>query len=286
MLNYGFYNMNCMDGMREFPDKFFDIAVVDPPYFAGPNKRRYYGRSESTTLIKRREYDIIDTCGNVADRKRRIAMNVLEKILEEIEEATFQEDAPIYIGNMEVDGYVRASRVKDIIRSHMNEKEKVTSAEIISRKTDGKPYYGIKYKKVGEDHYTVGYSSYYLDYVIDWLNNCFEFCGESKIVVNVGKDTNVPSNDGWIPVEERLPEDCEEIVLVQVSGKPADNILFDNAFEFALYEKEEGWMLDNYPEWKNPDVIAWQSLPKPYRQPKKEKSSCKKHIMSRFMKVE
>ena len=49
-------------------------------------------------------------------------MNVLEKILEEIEEATFQEDAPIYIGNMEVDGYVRASRVKDIIRSHMNEK--------------------------------------------------------------------------------------------------------------------------------------------------------------------
>ena len=29
-------------------------------------------------------------------------MNVLEKILEEIEEATFQEDAPIYIGNMEV----------------------------------------------------------------------------------------------------------------------------------------------------------------------------------------
>ena len=100
------------------------------------------------------------------------------------------------------------------------------------------------------------------------------------------KDINVPSNDGWIPVEERLPEDCEEIVLVQVSGKPADNILFDNAFEFALYEKEEGWMLDNYPEWKNSDVIAWQSLPKPYRQPKKEKSSCKEHIMSRFMKVE
>jgi len=105
-----------------------------------------------------------------------------------------------------------------------------------------------------------------------WLNNCFEFCGESKIVVNVGKDTNVPSNDGWIPVEERLPEDCEEIVLVQVSGKPADNILFDNAFEFALYEKEEGWMLDNYPEWKNPDVIAWQSLPEPYRRFKKELS--------------
>ena len=45
--------------------------------------------------------------------------NVLEKILEEIEEATYQEDAPIYLGDMEVDGYVRESKVKEIIRSHM-----------------------------------------------------------------------------------------------------------------------------------------------------------------------
>lgn len=48
-------------------------------------------------------------------------MNVLEKILEEIKEATFQEDAPIYMGNMEVDGYVRASRIEEIIRSHMDD---------------------------------------------------------------------------------------------------------------------------------------------------------------------
>ena len=26
------YNADCMDGMREFPDKFFDLAIVDPPY--------------------------------------------------------------------------------------------------------------------------------------------------------------------------------------------------------------------------------------------------------------
>ena len=146
---------------------------------------------------------------------------------------------------------------------------------------EGKPYYEIEYKEVGDCYCYIGYGSYNLDFVLEWREQYFEVV-ENKDT----KDTNVPSNDGWIPVEERLPEDCEEIVLVQVSGKPADNILFDNAFEFALYEKEEGWMLDNYPEWKNPDVIAWQSLPKPYRQPKKEKSSCKEHIMSRFMKVE
>ena len=35
MLSAGFYNMDCMDGMREFPDKFFDLAIVDPPYGVG-----------------------------------------------------------------------------------------------------------------------------------------------------------------------------------------------------------------------------------------------------------
>lgn len=28
----GFYNMDCMDAMRQFPDGFFDLAIVDPPY--------------------------------------------------------------------------------------------------------------------------------------------------------------------------------------------------------------------------------------------------------------
>ena len=32
MLDSGFYNMDCMEGMKQFPDKFFDLAIVDPPY--------------------------------------------------------------------------------------------------------------------------------------------------------------------------------------------------------------------------------------------------------------
>jgi len=32
MLDFGFYNMDCMQGMKQFPDKFFDLAIVDPPY--------------------------------------------------------------------------------------------------------------------------------------------------------------------------------------------------------------------------------------------------------------
>ena len=29
------YCMDCMQGMKEFPDKFFDLAIVDPPYGIG-----------------------------------------------------------------------------------------------------------------------------------------------------------------------------------------------------------------------------------------------------------
>lgn len=32
MLDFGYYCMDCMDGMKQFPDKYFDLAVVDPPY--------------------------------------------------------------------------------------------------------------------------------------------------------------------------------------------------------------------------------------------------------------
>ena len=29
------YNMDCMEAMRGIPDKYFDLAVVDPPYGSG-----------------------------------------------------------------------------------------------------------------------------------------------------------------------------------------------------------------------------------------------------------
>ena len=35
MLESGFYLMDCMEGMKQFPDKYFDLAIVDPPYGSG-----------------------------------------------------------------------------------------------------------------------------------------------------------------------------------------------------------------------------------------------------------
>lgn len=59
MLDFGYYNMDCMQGMKEFPDKYFDLAIVDPPYFKGPNNRGFYGRKISPIGVQR-VYEKID----------------------------------------------------------------------------------------------------------------------------------------------------------------------------------------------------------------------------------
>lgn len=53
MLDFGYYRMDCADGMKEFPDKYFDLAIVDPPYFNGPNNRKFYGRKISPIGVQR-----------------------------------------------------------------------------------------------------------------------------------------------------------------------------------------------------------------------------------------
>ncbi len=50
------HNIDCMDAMREMIDNEFDLAIVDPPYFLGPEKRGYYGKKESSIGVKRVDY--------------------------------------------------------------------------------------------------------------------------------------------------------------------------------------------------------------------------------------
>ena len=65
----------------------------------------------------------------------------------------------------------------------------------------------------------------------------------------------------WIPVEERLPE-LDELMLVIASGKPKENITLDNAVELAtLYS--DGWCLEMCPEWTGATVTHWMPLPEP-----------------------
>lgn len=204
-------------------------------------------------------------------------MNVLEKILEEISEVEKE-----YVTGHKVlyalGATGMATEISGIIRSHMDEaisemeridKEKVTSAEIISRKVGEKTYYSIKYKTVGEDYYNIGYSSYKLDYVIAWLNKYFEFCGEAKVVSD---------NNGWIPVSEKLPEDDDmRFYMCIVENHEEDLPMFcqyDGEYGFGfwhdIYDSESLGFVDT--EFNTNDelgyekVVAWQPLPEPYKE--------------------
>ena len=50
------YLMDCMDAMRVMPDNAYDLAVVDPPYFAGPERRGFYGSKTSKIGVHRDYY--------------------------------------------------------------------------------------------------------------------------------------------------------------------------------------------------------------------------------------
>ncbi|WP_303145496.1 hypothetical protein [[Ruminococcus] torques] len=93
-------------------------------------------------------------------------------------------------------------------------------------------------------------------------------------------------NDGWIPAEERLPGMNEtlfyDMQLVTLKDGSVCFGVYRNKDAECWTRKQEGERF--YTNTR--EVIAWQPLPESYRRPKKEKSPCKEHIMSRFAKVE
>ncbi len=125
-------------------------------------------------------------------------MNALEKIFEELEEATFQEDAPIYEGDMEVDGYVRASRVKEIIRSHMDEVSGMRGKRLIDANALDEEVRNFFLTIIGDPSQAM----------------VVRECKESFRRIIDEQPTVYEAND-WIPVEEKLPE-VGEIVEVTV----------------------------------------------------------------------
>ena len=48
-----YHNMDCVTALKKYKDKYFDLAIVDPPYFDGPNKRQFYGRKISPIGVQR-----------------------------------------------------------------------------------------------------------------------------------------------------------------------------------------------------------------------------------------
>ena len=54
------FNGDCMEFLSSVSDGAYDVAIVDPPYFDGPNKTGYYGKGYSSLGVQRaKHYDTL-----------------------------------------------------------------------------------------------------------------------------------------------------------------------------------------------------------------------------------
>jgi hypothetical protein len=58
--------------------------------------------------------------------------------------------------------------------------ERVTDLSIIVEMIDSKPYYSVQYRNVGENGYNIGYSSYDLKTVLEFIDEYFEIVENDK----------------------------------------------------------------------------------------------------------
>ena len=102
----------------------------------------------------------------------------------------------------------------------------------------------------------------------------------------------LPEDDGWIPVEERLPEISNGYasprVRVTVQGREGElEVTYSRRLK---YLDEEYWAIEFEAVCGAArKVLAWQPLPTPYappEQPSKLPQSWKKRTMSEFERVE
>lgn len=58
--NISIYHGDCLEAMKSIRDDRWELAIVDPPYFSGPEKRGYYGQTVSSKGVSRVNYPILE----------------------------------------------------------------------------------------------------------------------------------------------------------------------------------------------------------------------------------
>ena len=180
------------------------------------------------------------------------------------------------------------------------EKIKVSSAEIVVHGIKDKPNYEIKYRDLSDGQIHEGYSSYNLDYVFEWLEECFEIIPEKDAdrmsmisgqvhylrslaadqtpealyevfgALNEAADT-IEALSAKLTDMERSAEDCGGGWIECESGKLPDKevICCDVCGEIIIgyihetYESEQtGFSAENNHEYMY-NCVKWMEKPKP-----------------------
>ena len=51
-------NMDCMEYMRTVPDKYFDLAIIDPPYGIGESSKKREFNTERWSVKKQKVHNV------------------------------------------------------------------------------------------------------------------------------------------------------------------------------------------------------------------------------------
>lgn len=68
-----FDNIDCLLGMREYPDKYFDLAIVDPPYGININNNMGRRKGDKPSEYKKAYWDSVPPDGNYFDELFRVS---------------------------------------------------------------------------------------------------------------------------------------------------------------------------------------------------------------------
>lgn len=66
----------------------------------------------------------------------------------------------------------------------------------------------------------------------------------------------------WVRPEDKLPE-SGDAVLALVNGSPRENVGLFMAYQIAHFYDDDGWVIDEWPDWEGAEVVFWTPLPEP-----------------------
>ena len=105
-------------------------------------------------------------------------------------------------------------------------KARVNSLEIIAHMLNNKPYYELKYRQVGKNDYSIGYSSYDLKIVLGYIDTYFEIV-ESDKPTNAGRIRNMSDEElaEWISTKDTCGQCAYELECVCMKVPCTNGIL-------------------------------------------------------------
>ena len=194
-------------------------------------------------------------------------MQELEKILEEIDAHAIEFE--IFSTS---DDYISVGWAKDIIRKHMKNEEDILKFYYCESEDDY--YIGKRVQNMYYARYADGGFTWFMSRYLPWGERVTAPETAWKEYTYPTEPKEIPftewldgfirkhMNDGWIPVDDRLPEEPKEnpefegkkieLYLVTVKGTKYPFRAFWNGKQFT-----DGWSVL--------DVIAWHPLPETYQ---------------------